>query len=127
MFSKDPPPSHIPENFHVGRCPDCKGLVAVLPSIFIGEISCPSCKQSLWFLQAADLIKFFADAHTLELKERVIQFWEDKLELSRERIVNRPDSFDISGDESLSKVETIMEFEEEFGDDLIIGEDDVTL
>ena len=96
----------------VDQCPLCdKGVQTDKTSIF-GNYDCPDCGRKLWFLGPGEKARFFDDSKADQLREFVIEFIADRLELDPARLASDPDLIDSHDTDSLERLEVLMELEE---------------
>lgn len=102
----------IPEGTS-NQCPNCQSKVQVQPTSIFGEYNCSDCESKLWFLAAGDVPKFFDFVEATPLREYVIQFIAEKLELDYAQLVANPELLNTSETDSLERLEMLMELEEQ--------------
>ena len=96
------------------RCPLCQSNLAVEPSVFIGDATCPNCGQHVWFLATPEEIRVFSTDANGKLRDRLIHAIAEHIGVARDKVANNPKLFDAVGADSLDTVELVMELEEEF-------------
>lgn len=82
--------SRTPEG-QPGICPHCRAFVVIEPSIFVGDATCPSCGQLLWFINTNFEVVFFDQFDSQTKKERVIDFIAEQLGVRADKIIDNPD------------------------------------
>jgi acyl carrier protein len=105
--------SRTPEG-EPARCPLCDANIAIEPSVFFGDGTCPNCGELIWFLKAPDDTRTFSRHGNEELRDRILDSMAEQLGIPRERIANNPSLLSDIGADSLDSVELLMELEEEF-------------
>jgi hypothetical protein len=102
----------IPDSV-LNQCPACKAGIKVQPTSVFGDFQCKNCEKKLWYLAAGDSPRFFDHEQSTAVREYVIQFLADKLDLDHESLASDPDLL-YSGDaDSLQRIEMLTELEDE--------------
>lgn len=104
--------SRTPEG-EPARCPLCNADIAIEPSIFIGDGTCPRCGQLIWFIQNRLDTRTFSRHGNGDLRDRALELISQHLGVDRERIANNPSFLTNLGADSLDTVELVMELQEE--------------
>jgi acyl carrier protein len=87
------------------RCPTCDILIGIAPPPLIGEMSCPRCRASLWFVVVEGAVRTYRQSEVSPRKRSIIEAL----------VAASPDSLDL--------VELVMELEEEFRDKIDLPAD----
>ena len=101
-----------PEN-QVNRCPICNTGIQIEPTTVFGDFDCADCGKTLWYLAASNSVRFFDHSQASELRDYVIGFIAERLEVDRHELAADPHLLDSSDTDSLERLEMLMELEEE--------------
>tara|TARA_R110002049_G_scaffold305056_3_gene501065 strand:+ start:4577 stop:4915 length:339 start_codon:yes stop_codon:yes gene_type:complete len=96
----------------VNRCPKCDNTIQLEPTSIFGQYSCKQCDSTLWFLAAGDTARFFEYTEAESLREFVIDFIAERLEIDSQSLAANPDLLNSSDTDSLERLEILMELEE---------------
>jgi acyl carrier protein len=98
--------SRTPEGMP-NECPVCQKTLCIEPSSPVGDAPCPHCGSLLWFVNLTSRIRVFS---------------REEIPLTKRKLIEKLASLRLS-DDSLDRVELVMELEEEFS--IMIPEDEL--
>lgn len=95
--------SRTPEG-NPDQCPLCASHVTVEPSLFFGDATCPHCGTLLWFMQAADQVRFVERDRAEELREKIHDLVMDKLGIEERVLMIVADNLGIDREDVLARL-----------------------
>jgi acyl carrier protein len=96
------------------QCPACAGDLKLQLTAPLGDVACPHCGHSLWYVSLRSATRFFRPGEAETVQERLATIVAQQLGVSRDRVRADWTSLNELGADSLEVIEILILLEEEF-------------